>query len=177
MKCAIIVSVLVSLCFTGLAYGQSYGKWFLHKKVDPIIDTISLFATVAKKSREQLIVSCLNEERLAVAIKWSLISPFGISLRNKRRNQEVIVRFDKIKPERMVWVLGKSGQSTFLSDAWDPDQIDGFVKKLKKYNQVVVRAEGMNIGIMTLAFSLKGSTYAIKMVEYICGLRKEKPKK
>ena len=174
-----VLIVLISFIFVTPAYGQNgFGEWFIQKKVDPIDDTVSLFAGVVKENKKQLIVSCLNEERFAVGIVWGqYISPFGISLRKNRRDQEVIVRFDKSKPERMKWVVGSKGENTFISDAWNPDQIDDFVEKLKKHKKVIVRSKGSLSGTMTIVFPLSGSTYAIEMVRHTCGLRKDKPEK
>ena len=182
-KCAMsvvrsLVLLVIILCFPvlGFGQGQSSGKWSIQKKVDPINDKVSMYAGVVNGSRENLVIACLNGERLASAIEWGLFSPFGISF-EKQRDVEVLVRFDQNKPERMNWIIGKSGRHTVLHNRWDSDEFEKFLKNLKGHSKVVVRAKGMNSGTMTKVFSLFGSAYAIETVEHACGLLKEKPKK
>ena len=130
-----------------------------------------MYAGVVNGSRENLVIACLNGERLASAIEWGLFSPFGISFK-RERDVEVIVRFDQNKPERMNWTIGKNGQSTLLYNRWDSDEFEKFLKNLKRHHKVVVRAKGMNSGTMTKVFSLSRAAYAIETVEHACGSMK-----
>ena len=171
----LLLSILFILLCSIIIPESSYGKWLLQKKIDPIDDTVSVIAVGVETRDKMLMVTCVKRPHLAVGITWGSFSPFGISGRNNR-SKTILYRFDKEKPGKMEWNLGGNGKTTFFTDPLSY-RIEKFLEKLRKHKKLVVRARGYQGKRITIAFSLIGSAYPIEMVEYACGVRKEKPKK
>ena len=168
----LLLKTFVVFIFITTSFGFSYGNWLLERKVDPIDDTISVYAGVIQTGGI-LVVSCVRKIHISVSIDWGGFWPFGyLSLNKREKYKSLIVRFDKKAPENTAWFLGSKGRvTTLFADNFR------FIDKLKKHSKLAVRAKKTNGETITIVFSLAGSTYPIEMVEYTCGLREKKPQK
>lgn len=183
MKRLVLHALLVLLCAAaspGIGYGnetvEQHGDWLLTKTVDPIDDKVSSSVAVFSedKDREGVLMVLCNSEEFSILIMWRGGRPI-VDYYNK---VTVIHRFDKGKPESMEWRgRRRAPRLTYLSQEkpFIPLRADigWFVAELKKHNKLAMKTKGTT----AIIFSLKGSAYAIEMVEYNCGLRKQKPEK